>query len=334
MNKKVLTVITITYNQEKYIEKCIESIVMQKTNFDFELVISDDASSDKTRDIIKKYQKKYPNIIKPIFREKNLGSMDNFIETLNSVHTKYVALCDGDDFWTDENKLQKQVDFLEENKDYNICFHQTEVFFEDKSKESFISPIECKETISFEDIAKENVIPANTVVYRWQFTKENSFKKAFPINIIPGDHYVHLMHAYNSKAKFIKEPMSKYRRHSSGIWWATANGSEEEFHLKYGIKFLNFYNEVEKNFIISKKIFESSKKYTCARTLVAFLKNNKYEELNKLHKENKELVEECMKEINLSFDYLEFGRVKKLFYLFFFENKLFREKFKRKFLRK
>ena len=122
-----LTVVTTTYNHEKYIEKCIKSIMSQKTNFKYKLLISDDYSTDKTRKILRKYENKYSDKIEVIYRNTNLGAMKNFIETLNLVHSQYVALCDGDDYWTDPNKLQKQVDFLEKNSKYTVVFHQTKI---------------------------------------------------------------------------------------------------------------------------------------------------------------------------------------------------------------
>ena len=120
-----LTIVTTTYNQEKYIGEAIDSMLMQKTKFPFQIVVSDDCSQDRTREILEKYKKKYPEKIKVIKNEKNLGAMENFIHTLAQIKdTEYVALCDGDDFWTDENKLQKQIDFLDNNKDFTICFHK------------------------------------------------------------------------------------------------------------------------------------------------------------------------------------------------------------------
>ena len=114
----LLSIDVITYNHAKFIRKCLDSILMQKTNFSFEVLIHDDASTDGTADIIREYEAKYPDIIKPIYQtenqwQKNIGISKNFQHP--RIHGKYVALCEGDDYWTDENKLQKQVDFLEKH---------------------------------------------------------------------------------------------------------------------------------------------------------------------------------------------------------------------------
>jgi glycosyltransferase involved in cell wall biosynthesis len=114
----------ITYNHENYISKAIESVLMQKTLFPIELIISDDCSSDNTHNIIKEYTKKNPTIIRDNSPRKNLGIMSNFIKTLKTCSGKYIALCEGDDYWTDPYKLQKQVDFLEANSEFSFCFHK------------------------------------------------------------------------------------------------------------------------------------------------------------------------------------------------------------------
>lgn len=116
----------ITYNQREYIAEAIESFLMQKTNFKYEILIHDDASTDGTTEIIKEYEKKYPDIIKPIYQTENQYSQgvkinENFLYP--KYKGKYVALCEGDDYWTDPDKLQKQYDYMEANPDCSMCFH-------------------------------------------------------------------------------------------------------------------------------------------------------------------------------------------------------------------
>lgn len=297
MGKVSLTVVTTSYNHEKFIEKCIQSIVSQKTNFKFELVISDDCSTDNTRAIIKKYQKKYPDIIKPIFREKNLGAMNNFIETLNSVHTKYVALCDGDDFWTDDSKLQKQYDFLEKHDDYSIVFHQTLIFYDDGSNnEETIHPNNIKSNLNLQDLIKENFIPANTVVYRWKYLKKDSLLNEFPKNVVPGDYFLHLVHANCGKIHFINKVMSSYRRQPGGMWYLTSkNGSDTAFHIKYGEKYLRFYRSVERILGLSEDTFKINKDWIIQRTILAYLRKLKRKDFkrfyNQEYKNNKEIID-------------------------------------------
>ena len=122
MNKKeiLVSVCMITYNHDNYIKEAIEGVLMQKINFPIELIIGEDCSTDNTRKIVLEYADKYPNIIRPLLPEKNLGMTINFIKTMQEATGKYIALCEGDDYWTDPYKLQKQVDFLEANQEYGF----------------------------------------------------------------------------------------------------------------------------------------------------------------------------------------------------------------------
>src|SRR5690606_22666379 len=127
MDNIIVSICCITYNHEPYIRECLDGFMMQECDFAFEVLIHDDASTDSTQDIMREYQEKYPDIIKPIIQTENQYSKG--IRTIQSTYNfsrakgKYIALCEGDDYWTDPFKLQKQVDFLEANPDCSVCFH-------------------------------------------------------------------------------------------------------------------------------------------------------------------------------------------------------------------
>ena len=125
------------YNHEPYLRQCLDGFVMQKTNFKFEAIVHDDASTDGSAAIIREYAEKYSDIIKPILETENQyskkdGSLQNIIDA--QVLGKYIAICEGDDYWIDPNKLQMQVDFLEANPDYGMCYTRTSVFNQNKQK--------------------------------------------------------------------------------------------------------------------------------------------------------------------------------------------------------
>ena len=121
----MVSICCITYNHEKYIRDAIEGFLMQKTSFPFEIIIHDDASTDKTADIIRDYERKYPEIVKPIYQVDNQFSQGKnpFALVYNVAKGKYFALCEGDDYWIDPHKLQKQIDAMENYLECNICFH-------------------------------------------------------------------------------------------------------------------------------------------------------------------------------------------------------------------
>jgi glycosyltransferase involved in cell wall biosynthesis len=128
-----VSVCMTTYNHEAYIAEAIEGVLMQKTSFPFELLIHDDASTDGTADIIREYEARYPDIIKPIYQKENQYSKGVCVERkflFSRVQGKYVAVCEGDDYWTNPLKLQKQVDFLESHPDYSICGGMYQTIYE------------------------------------------------------------------------------------------------------------------------------------------------------------------------------------------------------------
>jgi glycosyltransferase involved in cell wall biosynthesis len=242
----------VTYNHEKFIRQALNSFFAQKTNFDFEVLIYDDASTDKTGEIIREFELKYPNIIKSIFQTDNQYSKGvrglAMKYLLPNAQGDYVALCEGDDFFTDENKLQTQVDFLDKNSEYSMCFHLTRWFFENNEEDELIYP-DTKKGISFnvEELLKENFINTNSVIYRRQ-----NYKKIPSKNIFPGDWFLHLYHAKFGKIGFINKIMSAYRRYPGGIWWNSYKNPDKLL-KKFGINQLFMYFELLKLYFYNKK---------------------------------------------------------------------------------
>lgn len=120
----LVSVVSITYNHEQFISQMIEGVLMQQTSFPIELILADDCSTDRTREIILGYQKIYPELIKVIMTDINIGAVANERRAIIAAKGKYIAICEGDDYWTDTLKIQKQVDFLEQNYEYSVCFHR------------------------------------------------------------------------------------------------------------------------------------------------------------------------------------------------------------------
>jgi glycosyltransferase involved in cell wall biosynthesis len=238
-NPKV-SIISTTYNQEKYIRQTLESFVCQKTDFDFEVVIADDCSTDRTAEIIEEYEKKYPNIFKANLRKKNIGAWQNYLAVLRAAKGDYIAICEGDDYWTDAQKLQKQADFLDGHPDYALCFHPVRVFFENNEEAEHIYPdITEKSEFTTLGLLKGNFIQTNSVMYRRQNYDH------MPANIVPGDWYVHLYHAQFGKIGIINEIMSAYRRHPGGLWW-DSHDNKQKFWERHGLAHMAMYSEVLK----------------------------------------------------------------------------------------
>ena len=130
----VISVCLITYNHAKYIREAIEGVLMQTTTYAWELIIADDFSTDETVEILLQYKEKYPENIRLILQKENVGPANNFRQLLTAAKSKYIAYLEGDDFWSDTKKLQKQVDYLEANPDYGICFTDADVLYEETGK--------------------------------------------------------------------------------------------------------------------------------------------------------------------------------------------------------
>jgi glycosyltransferase involved in cell wall biosynthesis len=236
----IVSVVSISYNQEKYIRETLESFVAQQTNFHFEIVIADDCSTDKTPEIIREFVKAYPDMFRPILRKENVGVQANLITALQVSRGKYIALCEGDDYWTDPEKLQRQVDFMESNPSYALCFHPVKVVFEDGSKKDYVFPgADRKTNFTEEQLFRQNFIQTNSVMYRRQDYG------SVPADILPLDWYLHLYHAQFGKIGFIDKVMASYRRHPNGIWW-NSDKNIDEIWKKYGLAHLGLYVEVKK----------------------------------------------------------------------------------------
>jgi glycosyltransferase involved in cell wall biosynthesis len=144
----VVSICCIAYNQEKFIRKTVDSFLMQQTNFKFEILIHDDASTDRTADIIREYERRYPNLVRTVIQKENKykeGMMSGYFYGYEPFSRylfplakgKYLALCEGDDYWTDNTKLQKQVEYLESHPKCSMCFHRTDMLFENGRRQSF-----------------------------------------------------------------------------------------------------------------------------------------------------------------------------------------------------
>lgn len=245
-----LSVICLTYNHAKFIRQALDGFVMQKTNFPFEVIIHDDASTDGTADIIREYEQKYPNIIKPIYQTENQWGKKHIWRDIvfPLVKGEYVALCEGDDYWIDPCKLQKQVDFLDAHSDYSICFHPVNVKWEEKSQPDELFPndnlLNELGDMSFESLLRCNFTQTNSVVYRWRFHKDSL--SLLPDYIQPGDWFLHLLHAQIGKIGFLPDVMAVYRKHQGGIWFQA--GKSDLHYVNHGLRYLNFIIKVKEQF--------------------------------------------------------------------------------------
>lgn len=212
--KPLVSIRCIAFNQKDYISDALDSFLMQKTDFPFEIVVHDDASIDGTDLIIRQYEEKFPDIIKGLYETENQyskhdGSITRAINPL--LRGKYIAFCEGDDYWIDDKKLQKQVDFLEANPDYGLCYTQSKMFNQKENKiEDYVFGFNFD---GFDDLVQNgNRIPTLTVCLRWDiYLKYLEEVNPYDKHWLMGDYPAWLYFALKSKIKFLEEVTAVYR---------------------------------------------------------------------------------------------------------------------------
>ena len=283
MDTPLVTVYTLAYNHAPYIRQCIEGILMQKTTFSFEFVIHDDASTDGTADIIREYETRYPDIIKPIYQTENQYSKEGVM--LPSALGKYIAECEGDDYWTDPLKLQKQVDFLETHPDYTICGGMYQ-----ELKEGMTEPIERDwlvrvmkkfpkgRIVTLQNFMNPYSLQFLTVCFRSDCVnnkKLDQFKNW-------KDDTLYAILLEQGKGFLFPDYFGVYRMHSGGIW----AGLSHEEQLRSSVEYLS---EMVLHF--------GNKSKSIRMTYFEYCINLRFIEL----RESKQLIIDCMKIIRFAF---------------------------------
>ena len=222
----------VTYNHEKFVARAIESVLEQQTNFVYRLIIGDDCSTDDTRSIIRDYAQQYPERIQLLFVSEHRGieHKDRVgIEVLRLSTAKYVALLDGDDYWTDPNKLQRQVDFMERFTGCSLCFHNAEMFYDDGSQPpKRLRPQDQKEISTVEDILAGTVPLPCTVLFRNDLLiLPETFHE-----VTNADWMMFALLAEHGHVGYINEVMAAYRMHSEGIWSGRTRQQQLREHIK------------------------------------------------------------------------------------------------------
>ncbi|MYL84634.1 glycosyltransferase [Desulfovibrio aerotolerans] len=224
VKKPAISVLCVTFNHENFIKDALEGFVSQQLNVPFEVLVGDDCSTDGTSSVIRKYASQYPHIIKPILHKENIGASRNFASLVRRIQGKYVALCDGDDYWTDTLKLQKQYDFLESFPDYSMCFHLVRQSYDDGSQPDILygpghylpDVVTSRNYFKLADLLRINVIASLSVLYRWKMGNTlPEWMLKYNICDLP----IHLIHADIGKIGYIDEEMGTYRKHARGSWW-------------------------------------------------------------------------------------------------------------------
>lgn len=238
----------ITYNHENYIADAIESFLMQKTDFSYEILIHDDASTDRTPEIIKQYESKYPDLIKPIYQTENQYSkgLRTMGFNMDRAKGKYIAICEGDDYWTDPYKLQKQVDYMEKNPECSMCVHAVYRITSDKKKlKSHVRPNRGNKVFTVEEViewGEGRVFATNSILYPTVFcTNRPDFYEKAPV----GDYPLAIYLALQGIVYYIDEFMSAHRVNLKGSWTSRFYSSIE-WRVAQWDKIVDMLNEINR----------------------------------------------------------------------------------------
>ena len=244
-NIPLVSISCITYQHAPYIRQCLDGFLMQRTDFAFEVLIHDDASTDGTEEIIREYEAKFPDIIKPLYEEENQwvkGRRGSKTFNYPRAKGKYIALCEGDDYWTDPLKLQKQVDFLEENEEYVVTSHDAKIVDENGNliKESKL-PDELKRDFSAEEIKKG----------AWLLTLSMCFRNVLPdfpkemMKVRNGDTFLISLLGSYGKGKYLGDiKPAIYRAHDGGVWSKKNNLFKLNSNLNTLWQLRNYYKRI------------------------------------------------------------------------------------------
>ncbi len=263
----VVSIICNTFNHEKFIIDCLDGFICQKTSFKFEVLIHDDASTDDTQKIIKQYEEKYPEIIKPIYQKVNQYSkgINNWVvHQFPRAKGKYIALCEGDDYWTDPLKLQKQVNTMNEHPECSYCFHKSHILNETNKTLLEIENKNKKTILDVHNFRAAVLVTTSSVLIR-NYTDQKYLDPLINLKHTHGDFLLYCSLLTFGKVAFIDEFMSVYRKHIGGICF----DQYSEAYLRNRIVELR----IEEKYFQNKKIVNEIRKIIVNR---AVLYLNKY----------------------------------------------------------
>lgn len=214
----MVSVLTTTYNHAPFVRQTLDSILGQKTNFPVEIIVHDDASTDGTAEIIREYAAKHPERIRPILQEENQYSKGNNVYDFMGplIRGKYVAQCEGDDYWCDENKLQRQVDFLEQHADYIACVHNTRRVEYGRRRSEILFPTDGDRDVTFSELVQGGnaCFHSSSLVMRSSFRLPEVFQEITAF----GDYCVNVALGLSGKIRYFDMVMSVYRFRTPGSW--------------------------------------------------------------------------------------------------------------------
>ena len=253
-----VSILVLTYNQAAYIDDALTGLVDQRTSFPYEIVVGDDCSTDATLARLDDWQRRYPQLVRVLKSPENRGLLPNFIRTFNSCRGEYIAICEGDDYWTNPHKLQVQADFLDSHPSFSTCIHRVVNYYEDNNTKSLSNGGQ-KAVNTIVDLAKSNFITNVSAMFRSTYV--GKLPQWFE-SVGTYDYALHMLNAQHGDIYYMSKPMAIYRKHAGAIW--SRNKASAQLRLSMQVRELLLGHFSEANPQVFNTLFESYLACACA----------------------------------------------------------------------
>jgi glycosyltransferase involved in cell wall biosynthesis len=221
-----VSVVVVTYNHEAFVAQAVEGVLAQRTSFEFEILVSEDCSTDGTRGVLRRLQREHPGRIRLLLSERNQCDNEVLTRAIRAARGRYVALLDGDDYWTSPEKLQRQAEFLDDHPECGFCFHNVRLLFEEprEGPDVLLNGPQQKEFSTIEDLFYRNFVATGSVMFRRKLIRRfpGWFRGA-----LFGDWPLHMLNARRGRIGYLPEVMGVYRIHGGG-YWSGMSGAEQQ----------------------------------------------------------------------------------------------------------
>lgn len=236
-----ISVVVVTYNQEHCIDRALTGVMAQRGDFDIEVVVANDASTDSTLSHIRKWQEEFPESIKVINHEKNVGFQKNYLSAVKAATGKYLCMCDADDYWIDRHKLQRQMAYMESHPECAVVFHRIVNVYEQTGVKTLSNGGQ-KTDSDMVDLSRRNFITNLSVMYRRELVPAESLPEWLGEVSLP-DYAYHMLYAAHGKIHYIPRPMGVYSKNAVGAWSLSGRVRQYEMALDVRRRLMDYFGE-------------------------------------------------------------------------------------------
>lgn len=234
-----ISVVVITYNQAHCIDRALRSVLAQRGDFALELIVANDASTDSTLLHVRKWEQLFPDKVKVINHEKNVGFQRNYLSAIRAATGKYLCMCDADDYWTDESKLRRQMDYMESHPECAVVFHRIVNVYEQTGVKTLSNGGQAADT-DIVDLSRRNYITNLSVMYRRELMPAETLPEWIGEVSLP-DYAYHMLYAAHGSIHYISRPMGVYSKNSVGAWSLSNRVRQYEMALDVRLRLMDYF---------------------------------------------------------------------------------------------